>query len=215
MFKGQALQDKFVLAMRENKRDGWFLELGSQHPIENNNTYILESNYNWRGIMVEYDKSFLDSYKTHRRNSFHVIDDARTIDYRSLFDENKMPKSMDYLQIDLDVDNASTLHTLFKIDEQLLDEYKFATITFEHDFYASDLDYDIWAVTRKRSREVFQRRGYVLMFPDIRLPSNTSYRGKQCGAFEDWYVHPDLVRSELIDKYKTEDSLFFKDIRLE
>ena len=51
------------------------------------------------------------------------------------------------------------------------------------------------------------------MFPDVRLPSNTSYRGKQCGAFEDWYVHPDLVRRELIDKYKTEDSLFFKDIR--
>jgi hypothetical protein len=117
--------------------------------------------------------------------------------------------------IDLDVDNASTLHTLFKIDEQLLDEYKFATITFEHDFYASDLDYDIWAITRKRSREVFQRRGYVLMFPDVRLPSNTSYRGKQCGSFEDWYVHPDLVRSDLIDKYKTEDSLFFKDIRFE
>ena len=109
MFKGQALQDKFVLAMRDNKREGWFLDLGSQHPIENNNTYILESNYNWRGIMVEYDNSWLDSYKTHRRNSLHVIGDARTIDYSSLFYSNKMPKSMDYLQIDLDVDNAFEL----------------------------------------------------------------------------------------------------------
>jgi hypothetical protein len=215
MLKGQALQDKFVLSMLDNKRYGWFLELGSQHPIDNNNTYILESEYNWRGIMVEYDNSWLDSYKTHRQNSLHVIGDARTIDYSSLFSSNLMPKSIDYLQIDLDVDNASTLDTLLKIDEQLLDEYKFATITLEHDFYSSDLDNDIWAVTRKRSRELFQRRGYVLMFPDVRLPSDTTYRGKQCGAFEDWYVHPDLVRRELIDKYKTEESLFFKDIVFE
>jgi len=212
MFNGQALQDKFVITMLDNKSDGWFLELGSQHPIKNNNTYKLEKNYNWRGIMVEYDSAWSSSYKKHRRNSLHVFDDAQAIDYRSLFHSNNMPKSMDYLQIDLDVDNGSTLNTLIKIDEQLLDDYKFATITFEHDYYSSENADDIWAITRQKSREIFKRRGYVLIFPDVRLPSNTFYRGKQCGSFEDWYSHPDLVRRELIDKYKTEDSLFFKDI---
>lgn len=215
MFNGQALQDKFVLSMIDHKRNGWFLELGSQHPITSNNTYSLETSYNWRGIMVEYDGSWLDSYKTHRPNSLHVIGDAQTIDYHSLLYSNQMPKCIDYLQIDLDVDNSSTLNTLLKIDEQLLDEYTFATVTFEHDFYSSESDTDIWATTRRRSREVFARRGYVLMFPDIRLPSNTSYRGKDCGAFEDWYVHPALVRSELIDKYKTSDSLLFEDLRFD
>ena len=77
---------------------------------------------------------------------------------------------------------------------------------------ASDNENDIWAITRKKSREIFLKRGYVLVFPDVQLPSDTSYKGKQCGAFEDWYVHPDLVDGELINKYKTDKSLFFKNI---
>jgi len=210
MFFGQAEQDKFVLTMLKNKTNGYYLELGSQNPIVNNNTFILENKYGWKGIMIEYDNGWLNEYKIHRPNSIHVISDAQVIDYRSLLTNS--PINMDYLQIDLDVDNDSTLNTLLKLDEEILNDYKFATITFEHDIYASDNENDIWAITRKRSREIFTKRGYVLVFPDVRLPSNTSYRGKQCGAFEDWYVHPDLVDMELINKYKTDTSLFFRDI---
>jgi hypothetical protein len=213
MFNGQAEQDKFVLSMLNNKKNGFFLELGSQHPINNNNTFILEKEYNWNGIMVEYDSHWLNEYKIHRPNSIHIIDDAQSIDYNSLLKINNVPKNIDYLQIDLDVDNSSTLNTLFKLDEQLFNEYKFATITFEHDIYSSDDENDIWAITRKRSREIFENRGYVLIFPDVQLPSNTSYRGKQCGAFEDWYVHPDLVDIDLINKYKTDKSIFFENIK--
>jgi hypothetical protein len=212
MFNGQAEQDKYVLSMLKNKKNGFFLELGSQHPIGNNNTYILENKYNWTGIMIEYDRNWLNEYKIHRPNSIHVFDDAQNINYDSLLKINNAPKHIDYLQIDLDVDNSSTLYTLSKMDEQILNEYKFATITFEHDIYSSEYENDIWSITRIKSREIFANRGYVLVFPDVRLPSNTSYRGKQCGAFEDWYVHPDLVDIELIHKYKTDKSLFFKDI---
>ena len=45
MFKGQAEQDKFVLNMLKNKKNGFFLEIGSNHPININNSYILEKNY--------------------------------------------------------------------------------------------------------------------------------------------------------------------------
>ena len=212
MFNGQAEQDKFVLSMLNNKKNGFFLELGSHHPITFNNTFILEKEYNWNGIMIEYDNYWLNEYKIHRPNSIHVIDDAQQIDYSLLLKTNNVPQNIDYLQIDLDVDNYSTLNTLLKIDEQLFSEYKFATITFEHDIYSSDDENDIWGITRKKSREIFENRGYVLIFPDVQLPSNTSYRGKQCGAFEDWYVHPDLVDIDLINKYKTDKSIFFKDI---
>ena len=162
--------------------------------------------------MVEYDQQYLPNYKIYRPNSMHIIHDAQTLDYKSLFKTNNIPYTLDYLQIDLDVDNCSTLNTLLKIDQDLLDEYKFATITFEHDYYSSDNEDDIWAITRKKSRDIFLNRGYVLVFPDVRLPSSTFYRGKQCGAFEDWYVHPDLVDQELIDRYKTDTSKYFKDL---
>jgi len=212
MFNGQAEQDKFVLTMLHNKSNGYYLELGSQRAILNNNTYILEKTYNWSGIMIDCDECWLNEYKFYRTNSIHVIDDAEKIDYNSLLKTNNAPNNIDYLQIDLDVDNCSTLNTLIKLDEEILNEYKFATITFEHDIYSSESESDIWAITRKRSREIFSNRGYVLVFPDVQLDSSTSYRGKRCGAFEDWYVHPDLVDNEIINKYKTDKSLYFKNI---
>ena len=212
MFNGQAEQDKFVTTFLNNKTNGFFIELGSSNPINYNNTFILESKLNWRGIMVEYEKSWAKEYKLYRPNSLHIFENSQEIDYFTLFKDNNVPCNIDYLQIDLDVDNSSTLNTTKKLNEQILKYYKFATITFEHDIYSSDCENDIWAVTRKLSREIFLKRGYVLIFPDVQLPSNTSYRGKQCGAFEDWYAHPDLVDIDLIKKYKTENSLLFSNI---
>tara|TARA_Y100000768_G_C23458310_1_gene442527 strand:+ start:252 stop:419 length:168 start_codon:yes stop_codon:yes gene_type:complete len=53
MFRGQSLQDKFVLNMLKYKKNGYFLEIGSNDPININNTYILEKDYEWNGIMVK------------------------------------------------------------------------------------------------------------------------------------------------------------------
>ena len=101
VYNGQAEQDKFVLRILKEKRDGFFLEIGSHEPIFINNTYLLETQYNWKGIMVEYDESHFESYKTHRPNSVHVLSDATVVDYKALFETNNVPHNIDYLQIDL------------------------------------------------------------------------------------------------------------------
>ena len=41
-YKGQSLQDKFVSKVLKEKRDGFFIEIGSGNPIKNNNTYTKE-----------------------------------------------------------------------------------------------------------------------------------------------------------------------------
>ena len=51
-YNGQALADKFVAHCTNFKEDGYFLELGSRHPKENNNSYVLEKVLGWKGIMV-------------------------------------------------------------------------------------------------------------------------------------------------------------------
>ncbi len=112
MFNGQAGQDYFVLTMTKFKKNGTFLEIGSNDPIKINNTYTLEKNYNWRGVLVEYDPSYLPSYIEHRPNSIPMIQDATTIDYKSILENHDFPKEMDYLQIDLEVENRSTLTVL-------------------------------------------------------------------------------------------------------
>ena len=179
MYIGQANQDKFILNILKEKKNGVFLEIGSNHPININNTYLLEKEYDWKGIMVEYNPVYLPLYKEHRPNSIHIIDDATTIDYKNVFEQNNMPTSFDYLQIDLEADNGSTIQTLQKLDDTVFDNYNFATITFEHDIYHTNFDN-----TRLKSREIFSKRGYVCVFEDV--------NNDDC-PYEDWYVHPDLV----------------------
>jgi hypothetical protein len=188
MYNGQAEQDKYILMVLKNKKNGVYLEIGSNHPKTINNTYILEKNYSWTGIMVEYDDRFLNDYKTERPNSIHVINDARNIDYLALLRENNIPNNIDYLQIDLEANNGSTIETLEKLDRTILGEYKFATVTFEHDIYHTN-----YKNTRAVSREIFERRGYLCVFKDIHNIDPNS-------VYEDWYVHPDLVDMEYINR---------------
>jgi hypothetical protein len=218
MYLGQANQDKFVLNILKEKKNGYFLEIGSNHPININNTYLLEKNYNWKGIMVEYEESFLNSYKEHRENSIHIINDATLVDYKSIFETNNMPLSFDYLQIDLEASNGSTLKTLQKMDSDIFDTYKFATVTFEHDIYniEHDINNTIFLDTRLASREIFKKRGYICVFKDI--------NNQGINPYEDWYVHPDLVDMNYVNaliennnKYYinhpiTEKTLNWKDI---
>jgi len=180
---GQSKQDLFAIQWAKYKKNGYFLEIGSNHPITHNNTYLLEKKYNWKGLMIEYDKSFEQLYKLNRPNSIYRIQDATTVNYKEIMDNNNFPVHMDYLQIDLDVDNASTLNTLQLLDNTVFDKYKFASVTFEHDIYRGN-----YFNTQEISRKIFANRGYVLAFPNV----STWWNNKMCD-YEDWYIHPDLV----------------------
>jgi hypothetical protein len=149
MYFGQAEQDKFVLHVLKNKKNGYFLEVGSNHPIHINNTYCLETKYDWKGIMIEHNSIFLDLYKKYRPNSIHIINDATEVDYKHVFETNNMPLTFDYLQIDLEANNGSTINTLNKLDNEIFDTYKFATVTFEHDIYHTN-----YLNTRLESRNI-------------------------------------------------------------
>ena len=199
----QASQDIFVRVLTNNKKDGTFLEIGSNDPIVHNNTYILESEYNYKGILVEYDINFENAYKAHRKNSIYILDDAQKVDYKKILDTNNFPKEIDYLQIDLDVNNRSTLNTLELLNATVFDKYKFTTITFEHDIYTGN-----YFNTQEISRNIFRERGYILVFPDV----SVFWEGKYC-KFEDWYVHKDLIDPDIINKIKSDVSLTHEEIK--
>ena len=196
----QAGQDKYIVNVLKKKTNGFFVEIGSNDAICGNNTYLLENKYKWTGIMVEFCGNFLEGYKTHRPKSVHVIDDATQIDYMNLFETSNAPLSIDYLQIDLDEGNGSTLKTLQKFDETggIFDNYKFATITFEHDIYWSNA-----FNTREVSREIFTRRGYYRVFADVNI--------EDVHPFEDWYVHSDLVDMNYIQNLQEQNQKNYKE----
>ena len=194
----QAAQDIFCLKMLDYKRDGVFVEIGSNDPIFNNNTFLFESEYNWRGMMVEYNPQYLESYKRIRPNSIHVINDATQIDYAKLFKDNNFPENIDFLQIDLEVVNRSTLTTLEIFDKTIFDNHKFGVVCFEHDIYCGD-----YFSTRRISREIFQKRGYIRVFSDVCHIHN---------PYEDWYVHPDLVKKDVYEQFITDESMEYSTI---
>lgn len=200
MYFGQAEQDKFVLHVLKHKKNGYFLEIGSNHPIDINNTYVLEKQYEWKGIMVEYNPSFLQLYQQHRPNSAHVINNATQIDYKTLFESNSFPVNVDYLQIDLEANNGSTIRTLEKLDDEVLDKHKFATVTFEHDIYHTNYDN-----TREKSRAIFKKRGYVRVFEDV--------NNMGINPYEDWYVHPSLVDMSYVEDLKLKNLKKYKVIQ--
>ena len=62
-------QDLEVLKVYNNKLNGFFVEIGASNGIEFSNTYLLETQYNWKGICVEPLPHLFDELCKNRPNS--------------------------------------------------------------------------------------------------------------------------------------------------
>lgn len=60
-YKSQFEQDTHVLEVYNNKRNGYFIEIGAYDGIESSNTYVLEKDFGWSGICVECNPRFYNS----------------------------------------------------------------------------------------------------------------------------------------------------------
>lgn len=193
----QINQDQFALDVCGDKKDGYFIDIGAGHPIQINNTYMLESTCNWGGLSFdigdekayscEHLKGDTHAYKTlweKRRNTKIIIGDATKLDYRKIFQENNVPKVIDYLTMDLEP-KESTLEALKLIP---FDEYQFKVITYETDEYRGDN-------CVAPSREIFERNGYTLF--------TTVHRQ------DDFWVKLDLIDNVFYERAKTNLNLNF------
>ena len=173
----QALQDIFVLTMLNGKENGTYVEIGGAHPININNTYLLESVFNWSGVSFEINTDLANFYNSERLNKC-ICTDATQVNYSKVFEENNLSNQIDYLQVDIDPSYQS-LAALKKID---LESYRFSVVTFETDAYQGSVD------VMEESRDIFQRNNYQLVASNV----------KNCGhAFEDWYVDPNIVTEDI------------------
>jgi hypothetical protein len=190
----QSYQDLFVLTMTNGKKNGTFVEIGANDPIFINNTYLLESQFGWNGISIDIEYGSQIGFQRENRNAKFILQDALTIDYKSLFIESNLPNRIDYLQIDIET-QINTFNCLKRIP---FDDYRFSVITFETDFYDTSTDLQTKIMVRSESREILQSYGYILIAGDICNIGND--------PFEDWWVDPDVIDPELINKLKSSDS---------
>ena len=186
----QSYQDLFVLSATDGKRRGRYLEIGSAEPFKNNNTALLETEFEWTGVSIDINQAVVTDFMNTRNNLVFCLD-ATKIDYAKFLATLGFAGDMDYLQVDCDPPSYS-----FEILKRIpFDQYRFATITFEHDYYVDP-------AIRDQARQYLLSKGYVLAAGDVAYNKIHSY--------EDWWIHPDLVdlaiQKKLVD---TTDGLKF------
>ncbi len=69
--KAQLFQDLFVLFQTGEKRNGYFVEFGATNGITLSNTYLLEKEFGWKGILAEPGRGWHDDL---HRNRLCVIE---------------------------------------------------------------------------------------------------------------------------------------------
>ena len=178
----QSMQDMFVLMALDGKRNGVYVELGADLPRIINNTYLLETEFDWAGVSFEYDAQKVAFFNTIRRNKC-ICTDATTFDYKFLFEERNYPKQIDYLQLDLDPAEG----TLAALKQLPLDDYRFTAITYETDVYRAGAD------IQDEEIEILKFYGYELVVRNVANEGN---------PYEDWWVDPNVVDRAIIDKLK-------------
>jgi FkbM family methyltransferase len=72
--KSQIRQDIFVLTETNYKKKGFFVEFGATNGIDSNNTYLLETEFSWTGILVEPAKVWIKELTENRPNA--IIDNS-------------------------------------------------------------------------------------------------------------------------------------------
>tara|TARA_B110000503_G_scaffold54658_1_gene87784 strand:+ start:1062 stop:2303 length:1242 start_codon:yes stop_codon:yes gene_type:complete len=181
-------QDMFVLSMLNGKREGTFVEIGSGHPTLFNNTYLLENKFGWKGISVEHSERMCAQFSRERTSNI-IFDNAATLDYGNLFKQHCLEQHIDFLRINSD---QSSLNAVKSIP---FNKYEFSIIQFQHN--------DCWwgPEIKEMSRKVLKDIGYVLFVNDIAIDGKNSY--------EDWWVHPAFIKSDLNNKMKSNKSINF------
>lgn len=179
----QAFQDIFVLSMLNGKRNGTYVEIGGNHGTVDNNTYLLESLFDWKGVAVEIVPELVKAYNSIRRNQC-VCANAVELDYGGLLVKEGLPAQIDYLQVDIEP-ARQTFNALKKVLES---GHRFSVITFETDAYSNGTE------PQKDAMHLLATKGYDLVVKDVNILDR---------PFEDWYVDPSVISKDMIDLFKS------------
>jgi FkbM family methyltransferase len=63
--------DTIIENIFKNKKKGFYIDVGCQHPIKNNNTFLLH-NKNWSGINIDLDKDNIELFNTSRPSDCNI-----------------------------------------------------------------------------------------------------------------------------------------------
>jgi FkbM family methyltransferase len=201
--KSQLKQDIFVLNELNFKKEGYFVEFGAANGKFLSNTFLLEKEFNWSGILVEPSKIFHEEIFNNR----NCIIDKRAVWAESgsklLFSENSLPELSTFkkfINSDSIVRSSNNEYEVYTISlNDLLIEYNAPT---QIDYLSIDTEgseYDIlynfdfkkyqfrvitcehnYTKNRELIKKLLLNHGYIRKFPEI-------------SEYDDWYINPSLI----------------------
>lgn len=178
-YNGDSSQELFVIDILQQKKHGYYVELGAFNSTLGSNTYYLEKDYLWEGVSFEIVDERRSEFVSNRTNPCYG--DALQFNYIEYFEKNNYPKQIDYLQVDIDAGYdydcrpfGNHYLTLLGLISLPLTQYRFSVITFEHDANM----YFRNAAMRDAQREILDALGYTLVVRE---------------KHEDWWVDPNII----------------------
>jgi len=175
--------DEFVARLFEFKKHGTYVDVGAADSKFHNNSHYMDTQLDWRGICIEMDPKWNDTYGDRKRCTY-INADATKLDYRQIFIDKGLPEAIDYLSMDVDDADLTVLKML------PLNDFDFKIIGIEHDCYAHGPIY------RDAQRAHLLEAEYVLVCADVYV-RNPNF--ENC-SFEDWWVNPYYFSREMINK---------------
>lgn len=186
----QVFQDLFVVYLLKQKKNGNFIEIGVGNGVDLSNTYLLEKNYNWNGILCEPDIRNFDNIKKFRNSKLieSLIDNKCENNVEFFLDEDPYSSSSINLKDNqkkiysksLCLNHLFEIYRLKEVDYISIDtegnefeilknfnfnKYKVKIFTVEHNF-----DY----IKRKKIRSLLKANGYKNKY-------------KYISYMDDWY----------------------------
>ena len=206
-YTSQAGQDKWVSKFFDNHENRFFVEVGGYDGITFSNTYHLEKDLKWKGIIVEgsqllfpkitkirdcicvnsaiykEDTTVQFSTGTHPINKWDGKirtsgkETVRAITMKTLFEECIAPKIIDYISMDIEGAEYDAL-TKFPFDTHVAILW-----TIEHNLYIKNDP-----TLKNNIKKIMLANNYVLAAENV-SPVNPTKRPDI--PFEDWYIHKD------------------------
>jgi FkbM family methyltransferase len=201
-------QDLIALALTDCKRNGFFVEFGATNGKDLSNTFVLEKDFGWKGILAEPAKSFHRDLKINRNCEIETDCIWRESNVEILF--NEVP----YLELSTieqfssgdahsesrklgrryKVKTISLIDLLVKYDAPNMIDYLSIDTEGSEFEILRDFDFSKYQINfiscehnftqnREQVQQLLEGNGYKRVLTDL-------------SRFDDWYVHHSLFKAK-------------------
>ncbi len=199
----QINQDVFVISQLKGVRSGFFVEFGATDGLSLSNTFQLEKNFDWKGILVEPGRNWKEKLTINR----NCHKDFRCVTARSgdivQFIESTSPELSTIKGFEAVDENIREISQSYGVEsislEDLLEEYK-APKTIDYlsiDTEGSEfLILENFNFNKYRFRVITCEHNFTENREKIfKLLSKNGYKRvwSEFTQFDDWYVYPELI----------------------